>query len=260
MQPHPDYARFSCGKDGDYQQLNDSLLQIENEFYSPIRPKRVTRSGETPLHALTERGIEYIEVRCIDVSPFVPLGLDTQEIRFIDTFLLYCLLLESPSCDDDEQDCLAANLDAVVNRGREPGLRLRTCSGERPLAEWSAELLQSMEDIAMTLDKAHNGSQYAESLREQQAKINDPELTPSARVLREMREGNLPFFRLALAYSQRWAEHFRAHTLPADKTAAFTEQARASLATQRELEAADEISFEEYLANFYAQYSTLPCP
>lgn len=260
MQPHPGYARFSCGADGDYQQLNDSLLQIENEFYSPIRPKRVTQSGETPLHALTESGIEYIEVRCIDVSPFCPTGLDAQQIRFLDTFLLYCLLTDSPSCDDEEQDCLAANLEAVVNRGREPGLNLRTCTGERQLADWSKELLHNMHDIAATLDTAHCSHNYAESLREQMAKVNDPELTPSARVLREMREGGLTFFRFALGYSQRWAEHFRQHSLPPEKAAEFAEKANASLQAQRELEAADEISFEEYLANFYNQYATLPRP
>ena len=260
MQPHPDYARFSCGRGGDYQQLNDSLLQIENEFYSPIRPKRVTRSGETPLHALTERGIEYIEVRCVDVSPFAPLGLDAQEIRFLDTFLLFCLFKDSPPCDDAEQDGMATNMEAVVSRGREPGLRLRTWSGERPLADWGKDLLESMRDIAEALNTAHDSRGYTESLREQLAKIADPELTPSARVLREMREQGLPFFRVGLGYSQRWAQQFREHALSPEKITAFEEQARRSLQAQAELEAEEEISFEQYLANFYEQYATLPRP
>ncbi|WP_207796433.1 glutamate--cysteine ligase [Pseudohalioglobus lutimaris] len=260
MQPHPGYSRFSCGAGGDYQQLNDSLLQIENEFYSPIRPKRVTRSGETPLHALTERGIEYIEVRCVDVSPFTPLGLDAQEIRFLDTFLLFCLLKDSPPCDDAEQDGMASNMEAVVNRGREPGLLLQTWDGERSLADWGRDLLESMRDIAEALNTAHDSRGYTESLREQLAKVADPELTPSARVLREMREGSLPFFRMALGYSQRWAEHFREHPLSPQKIAAFEEQTRNSLQAQAELEAEQEISFEQYLANFYQQYATLPRP
>nr|WP_262500975.1 glutamate--cysteine ligase [Pseudohalioglobus sediminis] len=260
MQPHPAYAGFSSGAGGDYQQLNDSLLQIENEFYSPIRPKRVTHSGETPLHALTERGIEYIEVRCVDVSPFSPLGLDAQEIRFLDTFLLYCLLQDSPPCDEEEQEGMAANLAAVVNRGREPGLRLRTWSGERPLQDWSQDLLNAMEDIAATLDAAHTGSQYGESLREQRAKVADPELTPSARVLREMRENSQPFFRLALAYSQRWAEHFRQRQLSPEQIADFAAQATESLQAQQAIEAGDTLAFEDYLANYYQQYATLPQP
>jgi glutamate--cysteine ligase len=260
MQPHPEYARFSAGADGEYQQLNDSLLQIENEFYSPIRPKRVTRSGETPLHALTERGIEYIEVRCVDVSPFSPVGMDAQQIRFLDTFLLYCLLEESPACTEQEQDCMAANMEAVVSRGREPELELSACPGPRPMAAWATELLDEMSNIAETMDVAHGGTAYGESLREQAAKVADPELTPSARVLREMREQGQPFFRFALSYSQRWAQHFLQRPLDQDATDAFAEQARQSLAAQQAVEAADNISFEEYLANFYGQYETLPRP
>jgi len=116
-QPHPGYAAIASGQNGDYQQLNDSLLQIENEFYSPIRPKRVAYSGETPLTALCRGGIEYIEVRCVDVSPFTPVGLDAQQIRFMDTFLLFCLLEDSPPCTDEEQAIMDHNLETVVNRG-----------------------------------------------------------------------------------------------------------------------------------------------
>ncbi|MEH6585101.1 MAG: glutamate--cysteine ligase [Halioglobus sp.] len=260
LQPHPDYASFSAGQNNDYQQLNDSLLQIENEFYSPIRPKRVTQSGETPLHALTEHGIEYIEVRCVDVSPFSPVGMDAEQVRFLDTFLLFCLLEDSPACTDQEQDCLASNMEAVVNRGREPGLSLSTCSGPRLMTDWANTLLEDMRDIADALDSAHASNAYGESLREQSAKIADSELTPSARVLREMREQGKPFFRFALSYSQRWAEHFRQRPLDADKAASYAAQAQQSLQAQKEVEAADDVSFEQYLANFYGQYETLPRP
>ena len=260
MQPHPDYAHLSSGESGEYQQLNDSLLQIENEFYSPIRPKRVTQSGETPLHALTESGIEYIEVRCVDVSPFSPVGMDAEQIRFLDTFLLYCLLEESPACNEEEQYCMAANMESVVNRGREPGLELRCCDGPRLMSDWANALLGDMQDISDALDNAHHSNAYGESLREQAAKVADPELTPSARVLREMREQGKPFFRLAMSYSQRWAEHFRQQPVDAEKVAKFTAQAERSVKAQQEVEAADELSFEQYLANFYGQYETLPRP
>ena len=81
---------------GEYNQLATTLLQIENEFYGTIRPKRVIRSGERPLHALRERGVEYVEVRCMDLDPFVPVGIEAPTMRFIDVFLLHCLLSDSP--------------------------------------------------------------------------------------------------------------------------------------------------------------------
>ena len=157
LQPHPDYASIPSGQNGDYQQLSDSLLQIENEFYGPIRPKRVARSGETPLGALRRGGIEYIEVRCIDINPFTAVGLDAQQIRFVDTFLLFCLLEDSPPCTDSEQAIIDYNLKTIVNRGREPKLTLKGSDGERPFTEFSERLLQAMEPIAELMDRAFGG-------------------------------------------------------------------------------------------------------
>ena len=257
MQPHPGYAGIPSGENDNYQQLNDSLLQIENEFYSPIRPKRVTFSGETPLSALRRGGVEYIEVRCVDVSPFSPVGLDAEQIRFLDTFLLHCLLEESPDCDDSEQLRRNANLEAVVNRGRQPGLLLQTPDGERPLTELASELLEGMRGVAELLDSAHGNHLYSDSLATQRERLADPALTPSARVLREMQEQDLPFFRLAMQYSERWAEHFRARRLAPEVQERFERETARSLEQQRATEAADTISFAQYLENFYAQYRDL---
>ncbi len=257
MQPHPPYQAIPSGETGDYQQLNASLLQIENEFYSPIRPKRVTRSGETPLNALRRAGIEYVEVRCVDVSPFHPAGLDARQVRFMDTFLLYCLLEESPPCADEDQAIQAANLEAVVNRGRQPGLQLRNGGDMQSLTLWAETLLLAMEPIAIALDTAHECDDYAADLRAQRDKVTDPELTPSARILREMREQELPFFRLAMAYSERWARYYRARPLSGEQQARFDAEAARSLQAQREIEAQDTLSFEQYLDRFFSQYRSL---
>lgn len=257
LRPHAGYRNIPRGRDGDYQQLSDSLLQIENEFYSPIRPKRVTRPGETPLTALHQRGIEYIEVRCVDVSPFSAVGIDAGEMRFLDTFLLYCLLEESPACNDKVQAAQAANLKAVVNHGRKPGLLLQTDTGEKPMTECAAELFTGIGQVASLLDHSSASALYSDSLQKQVAKVADPELTPSARVLREMREKDLPFFRLVMSYSEQWAEHFRSRTLSPRVQAAFEEESRRSLTALNDIEQADKISFDEYLENYFAQYRAL---
>ena len=257
LQPHPAYRDIPHGEQGEYQQLSDSLLQIENEFYSPIRPKRVTRPGETPLSALRRAGIEYVEVRCVDVSPFTSVGLDRGQIHFLDTFLLYCLLEDSPPCTDSEQACQADNLEAVVNRGRQPGLALKTTEGEQSLTEYATALCQRLAPVAELLDAASATAGYSASLRDQMARVADPELTPSARILREMREQDLPFFRLAMAYSERWAEKLRARQLPPATLAAFEEETRRSIQAQREIEQSDQLSFEQYLDQYFAQYRAL---
>jgi glutamate--cysteine ligase len=256
-QQHPAYSHIPSGQEGNYQQLNNSLLQIENEFYSSIRPKRVASSGETPLCALVRAGIEYIEVRCVDINPFSSVGLDDTQMRSLDTFLLYCLLQDSPACNDDEQLVQNANLKAVVNMGRQPGLQLHDGSDDISMAQWANELLRLMRPIAEMLDTAHASGDYIASLDSQLAKVADPELTPSARILREMHDKKLPFFRLAMAYSEKWAQYFRERALSADVQAAFEQEAQRSLLAQRDMEYSNDISFEDYLDNFFSQYEGL---
>ena len=254
---HPGYEEIGVQADGKYRQLNTSLLQIENEFYSPIRPKRVANSGETALGALARGGIEYIEVRCIDVSPFTPLGIDAEQIRFLDSFLLYCLLEDSPPCDEAEYKRMADNQQLVVNQGREPGLMLSSNEGYTTLTDWANELLDKIGKTAGLLDQAHGSDNYQQALNKQRAKVADPELTPSAQILKEMRQRELPYFQLAMEYTQEWANGFRNNSLEPSQQQALEQAALDSIAKQQEIEAADTISFEEFLANYYQQYQQL---
>lgn len=257
LTPHPGYAHIPSGQQGDYQQLNDSLLQIENEFYSTVRPKRVADRGETPLTALHRRGIEYIEVRCMDVNPFLPEGIDAPTMRFLDTFLLHCLLDDSPPCSPEQQAVLNSNLEKVVERGREPGLALTTEAGQQPMRDIAQALLDALAPIATLLDRCHGGEEYTQTLALQRGKLEDAEQTPSARILREMHEQNVPFYRLALGYSQRWAEHYRARSLDPATQARLDRESSDSLQAQRELESNEGESFSEHLAAYYAQYAAL---
>lgn len=257
LTPHPEYAAYQGQENGEYMQLNDSLLQIENEFYSTIRPKRPGQAGETALTALHDRGVEYIEVRCVDVSPFEPLGISATQIRFIDAFLVYCLTQDSPACDEDQQRRQAANLSDVVNRGREPGLQLQDTSGERDLGDWGEELLDAIAVSAALLDGAHGGSAYTDAVEAQRRKVRGDDELPSARVLREMREQGLPYYRFALNYSNQWAEHFRARPLQGQVRNDLLDETQASMARQRAIEEADSVSFEQYLAAYYDQYKAI---
>lgn len=254
---HPDYASIGIKSDGDYQQLSSALLQIENEFYSPIRPKRVTDSGETPLGALKTRGVEYIEVRCIDVNPFLPLGIDADQIRFIDCFLLYCLFEVSPSCDEDDRNRIAHNLKAVVNRGREPGLTLATRDGCRTLEEWGNKLLDGIDAIAELLDDAYGSNDYQRVCREQREKLSNPKLTPSAMMLQQMRDQQKPFFRLSMDLADQHRDYFLQRPLEESIANYYRDHTETSLAKQHAIEAADTLDFDTYLAQYYEQYQTL---
>lgn len=250
---HSDYERFPAD-----QQLSSGLLQIENEFYSPIRPKRVTESGEIPLGALRRGGVEYIEVRCLDVNPLLPMGIDAQQIRFIDAFLLFCLCQDSPQCDDEANAAITDNLHKVVNEGRRPGLTLVDDSGqERSLSDWGEALIDGIEALAEQLDSAHGDSAYRESCASQRAKLRKPSLTPSARILDDIQQRDGSFFHFALRQSQEHATRFRSQPLSPAQLSRFTELQLDSLAEQQAIEADNAGSFEDYLARFYRQYAEL---
>src|SRR3954471_21203241 len=159
---------------GEYNQLATTLLQIENEFYGTIRPKRVIRAGERPLHALRDRGVEYVEVRLLDLNPFVPIGITLQTVRFLDIFLLHCLLQDSPADTPAEIAALGRNQHKTAAFGRQPGLMLERGNREVALVDWAAELLDACAPLAATLDATHGSSDYGDALRAARSLLEQP--------------------------------------------------------------------------------------
>ncbi len=246
-EPYAEYEKIGLQKDGEYLQINANLLQLENEFYSTIRPKRNVSSGQRPLDALTEGGIEYVEVRALDLNPYLPLGIDAEQIRFMDSFLLHCLLAESPRCDQREFFEVAANLAAVVERGRDPELELKLESNPKGLRSWASDLLADMEHSAKLLDKVHGDDGHADALQKQKDKVQNDKLTPSGRMLNEMQEGQLSFFEFAMERSKETRDYLQNSALDANTLAEFTAASEQSLRRQAEIEQADTQSFDDYL-------------
>ncbi len=252
MTPYPPYQALGVKVDGEYRQLNANILQIENEYYSYIRPKRVARSGERPTKALRRAGVEYVEVRALDVSAFDPVGVNQHKLRFLEAFMALCLLKESEPIESSGESALDANHLLVARRGREPGLELSREGRPVPLARWALELLDSMSGICELLDHGDPARPYAQSLATQAAKVRDVKLTPSARLLAELESGE-SFFDLALRMSATHKAYFLdLYTPNAERLAEFAGEAAESLEKQRALEASETESFEEYLARYFA--------
>lgn len=256
--PHTDYQSIGI-KDakGNYQQLSDALLQIENEFYSTIRPKHVTQSGEIPLGALQNRGVEYIEIRCLDVNPYLPLGIDAEQIRFLDCLLLFCLLDDSPLCDGDDRFRIDANFKRVVNEGRKPGLELDQRQGKISLVEWSEQLLDGIDVIAEQLDELHGGNDYINVSKAQRAKVHDSSLTPSAQILADMKAKQQSFGQFALSLAKAHDHYFRNRPLTTAEQQALIATCTLSQQQQADIEAADDIDFDTYLSHYFSQYQQL---
>jgi glutamate--cysteine ligase len=253
--PHPPYQALGVKRDGEYQQLNANILQIENEYYSYIRPKRTARSGERPTKALRRAGVEYVEVRALDVSAFDPVGVNQHKLRFLEAFVALCLLKESAYIESSQEAALDRNHLTVARRGREPGLELWRDGRSVPMLQWAAELLESMEGICELLDHGDPSKPYAQSLATQAAKVQNVKLTPSARLLAELQESGESFFDLALRTSRMHKAYFlELYTPNPERLAELAAEAQHSLEQQRTLEAAERETFEEYVANYFGNY------
>jgi glutamate--cysteine ligase len=253
-QPYAPYEAIGIRNlGGEYNQLSTTLLQIENEFYGTIRPKRVIKSGERPLHALRERGVEYIEVRCMDLDPFVPVGISAETMRFLDIFLLHCLLHDSPPDTPEEIAALGRNQHRTAAYGREPGLILEREHGTVRLTEWAAELLTQCAPLAAALDGVHGGSAYAEAMALAQASLADPETLSSSRALATMQRdfggSHTNFMR---AQSEQTRNHLMALPWTAEQQSAFETMARVSVDKRKAIEAADEVDFETFRLAYLA--------
>ena len=252
---HPAYEKIGLrDANGEYLQLNTGLLQIENEFYGVIRPKRTTNSGETALKALSSGGVEYIEVRCLDVNPYEAVGISRDHVHFLDVFLLYCLLVDSPLSDEDEYRQIQHNQRQMVYYGRDPDLQLFDRGSKRNIRQWGCQLMKAMIPIAQLLDQVNRTNRHTEATMKEQCKLVDAALTPSAKILHDMREQRVTFYQLAMNLSQHHRSNFNRQSMDPKVLASYRQLARESIAKQQALEAADELTFEAYLEKYYAQY------
>lgn len=247
--PYPAYEALGIRDlGGGYNQLGTTLLQIENEFYGTIRAKRVIRSGERPLHALRERGVEYVEARLMDLNPFESIGINADTAHVLDLFLLYCALSDGTPDTPAEIAALRRNQLTTASRGREPGVCLEREGKKVVLTDWARELLAGFEPLAARMDEVRGGDAYARALAAAQADVDQPERLPSARVLAAIQgQYHGSYLDFVRARSEMARADLVRRPFPDQVRARFQQQAAESLAKQQRLEEADrEVPFETY--------------
>jgi glutamate--cysteine ligase len=257
-EPYAPYEAIGVRDGTEYRQLSTTLLQIENEFYGTIRPKRRIRPGERPLHALSKRGVEYVEVRCMDLDPFSPIGIKADTMRFLDIFLLHCLLSESAPDTPAEIAANSRNQHRVAQRGREPGLALERGEAQIPLAQWSRELLDQCAPIAAALDRAHGTTAYGNTLRAAIEALANPAITPSARVLEDMASHDDSYLAFALTQTLRHRRYLRELPWEATLDERYGKLVAESRVAQHKIEAADALDFESYRQQYLALELSAP--
>ena len=251
--PSGSFSQFAAGEGGHYQQLSQNILQIENELYSPIRPKQPTESMEKPTDALVKRGVSYIEVRALDVDPYSPIGISEQQSHFLDVFLLSCLMM--PSADLDEAQIAEANqnMRTMVLEGRKPGVSLKRDGETVAFTDWAGSLFEKFSDAAKILDMAHGGQTYQDAVSSEWQKVETPALTPSGKILDELLSQNKDNGTLGLELAASFRDVFDNWHYKHTTQQGFVDAAEASLKAQQAVDAEEDVEFDKFIRDYFAE-------
>ncbi len=251
-----DYEKIGVKTGSQYRQLNTNFLQIENEYYTSVRPKQPTRPNERPLKALGSRGIEYIEMRSLDIDIFEPAGISIETTRFLEALSLHCLFRGNSGHGLKQHEEVNNNALSVANQGRYPALKLSDNGRAVSLQDWALSLCEEMQEVCEVLDKGNDHKPYTQALRKQMEVVRHSELTSSARILSVMRDQKLSITELVLQKSDEYTHYFQNATLETSVKKSLDFQVEASLEQQKRLDTMSEIPFERYLNNYFSGDAT----
>ena len=248
--PHESFAKLGLeDEDGNPIQINNHILQIENEYYSPIRPKQIAMSGETPTEALERRGIAYVEFRAIDLDPYSDVGIRLSSACFLEVMALYCLFSDSPDLLPEEEEALAINLERVVNEGRREGLHIINNGQEQSLEDWMLMHLERMQPLAALLDAHYGGNDYRAAVALMQGKAGHSESTISAQVNSDSKRlGSL--WQLGFTLAQQHRESLLQQTLSPNTQAKYEVLAEKSILQQADIEKSETEDFMNFLQQY----------
>ena len=231
-----------------------TLIRLYRIFISPLLGSNCRHTptfSEYGIIALKKHGVEYVEVRCLDIDPYQPTGIDSTQIQFIDTFLIMCLLSESPPDSAEENVLINENNASVVNWGRKPDLALKN-PDLIEMKTWARDLINQCKPIAEIFDANCTNPTYSESIAIQLEKLTNPDLTPSAKLLDHIKTSSKSFYELGIELAKQHKLQHQTNPVSADSQSQLAEQAKESLQKLKDLELMDEESFESFLFKYTA--------
>lgn len=234
---------------GEPIQINDHILQIENEYYSLIRPKQIPQAGETPSQALANRGVAYVELRAVDINPYSPIGIDETTAGFLESLALYCLLADSPIISPDEQQLLDDNQTHIINHGRAEDASIKTLSGDVTFRNWAEQHLSQIQQLAQQLDTVNATTLYQDAVQLMQQRVANPDETLSARIVREIAEAGSTW-KFGHQLAEQHEQYYQHYDLSVEKSTYYQQLAEQSLNKQQQLEQETAMSFADYVQQY----------
>lgn len=245
-----EFSKIPTLIDGHQAQLSNCLLQIEDEYYAVTRPKSSIDSDQRTTVKLAKGGINFIELRSIDLNPFSAIGIDNEAIKFLEIFLVHSFLSNSDPIQKNDMARISNNEMKVSKYGRDPMLYLNDGEKNIKLTDWANNLIDEMEFTANILDD--RSGNYSKTLKSLRAKLKDPDTNLSARVLNTLTSRDKDYTKFGLELSEEYKSSYITKIPSKNKRWQMLQnESIESLRRQSRLEESLECSFEDYKKNYY---------
>lgn len=245
-----DFQKIDQENTGSYPQINSNILQIEDEYYAVSRPKSSCIANQRLTTKLKDTGVDYIELRSLDINPFQRVGIDLESIHFLEVFLIYCTLMPSPPIKNDELEEIKQNDLLVATKGREPGLNLSNGRRILSLKNWANQILNEMALIAGFMDK--KTTHFSRIIDKFIGQIEDPEKTLSAILLNKILSEKIDFLDLGRTIGADNKNHYINQKISQNSDWLLLEKESADSQQRHiELERGDaKKSFEDFITEY----------
>jgi glutamate--cysteine ligase len=249
-----DFQKIDKETTEDYPQINSNILQIEDEYYAVSRPKSNSVSNQRLTTKLNDTGVDYIELRSLDINPFQRIGIDLDTVHFLEVFFIYCTLSSSPPIKNGEIEEIKQNDLLVATRGREPGLNLSNNRTKISLKNWANQILDEMMSITGLLD--NKMTDFTRIIRKLSTQITDPEQTLSAMLLNKILTEKVDVQELGRALGNDYKNYYISMETSKNSDWSLLEKESAdSKKRQTELEQASSQSFEDFVKEYFDKSS-----
>ena len=249
-----DFQKIDEEAKDNYAQINSNILQIEDEYYAVSRPKSSSVSNRRLTTKLNHTGVDYMELRSLDINPFQRIGIDLDTVHFLEVFLIYCTLKPSPPIENKEIEEIKKNDLLVATVGREPGLNLSNDGTKIGLKNWANQILDEMIPIADLLDNMTTN--FSSIIQEFSTHIADPEKTISAMLLNKILNEKMDFGELGRTIGNDYKSYYINFEKSKNSDWPLLEkEASDSKKRQAKLEQTSDQSFEDFVKEYFNELS-----
>ncbi|EOU1805856.1 bifunctional glutamate--cysteine ligase GshA/glutathione synthetase GshB [Clostridium perfringens] len=175
--------------------VKDKEIQSIKEYYNPIRLKSL--GSEDMLESLLHKGIDYLEVRLLDLDPLSIQGVSKETLYLVHLFMIYTLLKENKEITYKDQEEFFKNHDMVALKGRNEDAVIHENGVPVLLKDKGREILSEMDEIVEILFS--NNEEFKNVIKRALEKINNPHDTISEKLIKDIKEEGYINFHMRLA-------------------------------------------------------------